>query len=208
MSAAFGEEASGGIPYGRYDGSAIGSSAESEPFGVSLYVAKGKEAGTTEVTAVTAKLPIPVSASGVAQAVPGGWDIPVSKSWDAIDLSGSGVARLRQRGGQWVVFGEGSGSYKGNSGSGTAYGVLTTTTVSPGEQVSEALTGFLSFGANKTTQISTPEKYNQAEFEKPAAVAAPVANDAEGSEKTPPDWRVEAFVIIIVAAAAFFFVAL
>ncbi len=202
ISAALGEEAGGGIPYGRYDGSAIGSSEKSEPFGVTLYIAEGAD-GTAQVTAVTSKLPIPVSANGVAQAVPGGWDISVSKSWDALDLSGSGVARIRQRGDQWVVFGDGSGSYKGNSGSGTAYGVLTTASASPGAQVTDALTGFLSFGADKPAQIKNPEKYDEAEWKTPVAVAAVAASDAV---QTPPDWKTEAFVIVLVAMAALCFI--
>jgi hypothetical protein len=203
VSAAFGAEASSGLPQGRYDGSAIGSKAGAQPFGVTVYITDVGN-GKVEVTAVTSKLPIPVTVQGVAAAVPGGWDIPVSASISALDLNGTGIARLRARGNQWVLFGEGTGSYKGSSGGGTASGVRTSDKSTAGEQVIAAATGFLSFGKPAAEAApKTPEKYVAADWKK--NTDPPSAANVDPSAQRPISAVAEAIIIVCLILLALIF---
>jgi hypothetical protein len=159
---AFGEDADGAGPAGRYSGSAVGG--KGKPFAVTVYVS---EAGgdDVEVTVVTPKVPIPISVTSEAKVVPGGFDIPVSISIDAVKLSGDGVIRLRQRdGGDWVLYGSGSGSFEGKSGKGTASAKRTGASASTGEQVIGAIEGFLSFGEPAAETVRRPEPYDEADW--------------------------------------------
>ncbi len=200
--AAFAEEDITGIPCGKYPGSAVGSNPGSVPFAVTIYVSPGR-AGNAKLTAVTSMLPIPVSVEGVPARVPHGWDIPVTANFASIQLFGDGVARLRLRDGQWTLYGSGTGSFRGKSGSGRGTASKVEGSWSTGAQVLDAFQGFV--GGGEEVAAAAPAEYIESEWAPEAAAPADAGSADFEPTTSPPSVTGQALAFFFVMILFFLF---
>lgn len=167
------------FPYGRYEGSAIGSGqggGAQKAIAVTVWLNDNGD-GTIKITGTTPDVPIPVSAEpAAATAVPGGWDIPVAVR---TGVNGSGTLRIRLREDGWHMWADGTGTFRGKSGGGRGHAKHAGKAGGLLEQVGGALGGF--FGASDPGDPQAPEPYPEGEF---ASASEPV-EPAPGS--TPDD---------------------
>ncbi len=167
------------VPYGKYSGSATGGSGN-KTIDAIVYLEPSVGDGV-KVTFVTSKLPFPVSVVGTAQRTGTGYNIPVEVSMPAVRLNGSGVLRVRPAGESWMMYGTGSGTFRKWSGSGRGSGKLVSQEAGLGEQVSQALRGFLSFGGDDAKPPSV-EEFDEAQLD-----AEPAAADGSATAEEPSD---------------------
>lgn len=196
-AAALAEEAAG-FPSGRYDGSAMANSKPQSLVSVKIWLTE-KADGTVGITISTPRVPLPFSAADATpKAVPGGYDLPLSVAYGSgkMGINGSGLLQLRQRGDSWLLWGTGSGTALGKSGSGRGSAGRATQSVSTGDSVVGSLEDFFGGGSAVET-IEQPTEYPEAEFaEAPSEVAAAPVDDG-GNYDAPSDAR-EILIICVM----------
>jgi hypothetical protein len=211
MAVSVAQGAEPGIPYGEYRGSAVGGGGGfSAPFAITFYISPAGS-GQAKVTAVTTRLPVPVEVVGTPAPAGGGWDIPLNVAMPSIQLSGHAVVALRPGGRDWVLRASGDGSFQGVSGSGLASG-LSVSTPGVGQQVVDALTGFVAFGPPSEGTVAMPSRLSTAaaaRWQGPAPAPVVASNvDPLGVGTAPPPGPVASVVglslLALLMIAGFF----
>lgn len=177
------------VPTGRYEGTAVGTNG-SAPIAVTVWL-EDRPDGGFRMTFSTSQLPVPVSVSVEVAVATGGFDIPVAASWSFIRLSGEGTVRIRLVNGQWIMYGEGSGSFRGKEGGGYGSATLVTTEVSAAEQIMGAFEHFTAFGPPGEAEgtLAMPERYVE------GTAAEPTGSETQpGTGPTPVPMPEAAFV--------------
>lgn len=169
------------IPFGRYDGSAAGGDAA--PFPITVWIAAGEKGDEVEVTVRTSQVPVPIVERRTAARAGAGWDIPLSVSVSFPRLEGDGVVRLRPGEGDWVIYGEGTGSFWGAGGSGRGYGERVSAKAGVLGQVVDGLKALAAGPPVEEDAAPAPKPYVE---EPSGGRAEPAGVSAEASRADPP----------------------
>jgi hypothetical protein len=172
------EEAASGFPYGKYTGSASANSGSGDPVAITLWLSDNGD-GTVGISVSTPAVPFAFDANPATPVpVSGGYDLPVSVAYGSGDngINGSGSAQLRRRSDGWYLWGTGSGTALGNSGSGKGSATLVSSDAGLADQfIGPIKDTFGSFTSD--TEVAAPTDYPADEF----ADATPAPAEDDGS---------------------------